>query len=463
MCPTPRGSAVKRGADGMVVPGSAALAASRRARFWNALALKEDNARFLLLALVLLLYMVFGALVFQQLEEQNETRERGRYHRDYDEALAKLKGEIQASNVSLARVEELLYVWGNMTSDGHIKGGRRRWDFAGSFHFVYTVVSTIGYGAASPRTTEGKMFSIFYGLIGCSSGILFFNLFLERIITLLAFIMRARHERKQRQRAAAAAAAAATAASSDGTTENSQVGRRGSQDSMEDSSLDAWKPSVYWVMFYLTIASVIVAFLGAVMFMEVEEWSYSDSLYFCFISFATIGFGDFVSAQQPNAFYGPGLHAYRFFNFAILVVGCCCIYSLFNVISITIKQFLNCIIKRTVTCCSRGNCSSAQRRNTVSPSRLHKHSIKRVEGDIDSVYGSETERKLSGEMVSMREYISTNKVSLAVMQKQLYETAQLGRGHASSPHPRPAHDERFTPGQVGPLAIASSKLCDSMS
>nr|XP_027218645.1 potassium channel subfamily K member 13-like [Penaeus vannamei] len=127
--------------------------------------------------------------------------------------------------------------------------------------------------------------------------------------------------------------------------------------------------------------------------------------------FATIGFGDFVSAQQPNDFYGPGLHAYRFFNFAILVVGCCCIYSLFNVISITIKQFLNCIIKRSVTCCSRGNCTNAQRRNTVSPSRLHKHSIKRVEGDIDSVYGSETERKLSGEMVSMREYISTNKVS----------------------------------------------------
>ncbi|XP_063602644.1 potassium channel subfamily K member 13-like [Penaeus indicus] len=292
-------------------------------------------------------------------------------------------------------------------------------------------ICDVGYGAASPRTTEGKMFSIFYGLIGCSSGILFFNLFLERIITLLAFIMRARHERKQRQRAAAAAAAAA-AAGSDGTTENSQVGRRGSQDSMEDSSLDAWKPSVYWVMFYLTIASVIVAFLGAVMFMEVEEWNYSDSLYFCFISFATIGFGDFVSAQ------------------------------------------------RSVTCCSRGNCTNAQRRNTVSPSRLHKHSIKRVEGDIDSVYGSETERKLSGEMVSMREYISTNKavlpgikeqvgesvlapVSLAVMQKQLYETAQLGRGHASSPHPRPAHDERFTPGQVGPLAIASSKLCDSMS
>ncbi|MPC07598.1 hypothetical protein E2C01_000162 [Portunus trituberculatus] len=33
------------------------------------------------------------------------------------------------------------------------------------------------------------------------------------------------------------------------------------------------------------------------------------------------------------------------------------------------------------------------------------------------------------------------------MQKQLYETAQLGRGHTSAPYQRPANDERFTPGQ----------------
>ncbi|CAL4163254.1 unnamed protein product, partial [Meganyctiphanes norvegica] len=136
--------------------------------------------------------------------------------------------------------------------------------------------------AACPRTAEGKIFCIFYGLIGCSCGILFFNLFLERIITLLAFIMRSRHERKLR-----AAGAIAEGGS-----------RRGSQDSLEDhESLEAWKPSVYWVMFYLSLASILVAFLGALMYMEIEDWEYSDSLYFCFISFATIGFGDFVSAQ----------------------------------------------------------------------------------------------------------------------------------------------------------------------
>ena len=46
-----------------------------------------------------------------------------------------------------------------------------------------------------------------------------------------------------------------------------------SQDSLEDGSLDAWKPSVYWVMFYLTIAAVLVGSLGGVIFMEVRSSS----------------------------------------------------------------------------------------------------------------------------------------------------------------------------------------------
>lgn len=79
------------------------------------------------------------------------------------------------------------------------------------------------------------------------------------------FGCRSRHERKIRRQVAAAAAG-----SEGGIVVNSHQ-RRGSQDSLEDSSLDAWKPSVYWVMFYLSIASCIVAFTGAVLFMEVGD------------------------------------------------------------------------------------------------------------------------------------------------------------------------------------------------
>lgn len=56
-----------------------------------------------------------------------------------------------------------------------------------------------GYGNATPQTTTGRVAVIVYGFLGCSSGILFFNLFLERIITLLAYILRAIYLRKMQK------------------------------------------------------------------------------------------------------------------------------------------------------------------------------------------------------------------------------------------------------------------------
>lgn len=44
---------------------------------------------------------------------------------------------------ALQRLHDLLYAYGNASSTGIINK-RRRWDFSGSFHFVGTIVSTIG-------------------------------------------------------------------------------------------------------------------------------------------------------------------------------------------------------------------------------------------------------------------------------------------------------------------------------
>lgn len=67
--------------------------------------------------------------------------------------------------------------------------------------------------------------------------------------------------------------------------------------------------------------------------------------------------------------------------------------------------------------------------------------------------GNGTERRLSGELISMKDFLTSNKVSLAVMQKQLYETAMMQRGSSDE---RSAG--RFVPGTVGPLAIVAQKL-----
>lgn len=94
--------------------------------------------------------------------------------------------------------------------------------------------------------------------------------------------------------------------------------RRGSRYSGDDDDdLADWKPSVYWVMVILFIASTIIACCAAALFHVQEKWSYLDSLYYCFVSFATIGFGDLVASQDNHYPYVyldcshiPVLHGY---------------------------------------------------------------------------------------------------------------------------------------------------------
>lgn len=78
--------------------------------------------------------------------------------------------------------------------------------------------------------------------------------------------------------------------------------------------------------------------------------------------------------------------------------------------------------------------------------------------DLDSEPGVDSRgRRLSGELISMKDFLSSNKVSLAVMQKQLYETAMMQRGYVAEEK----SGGKFTPGTVGPLAIVTQKLGDS--
>jgi hypothetical protein len=150
-----------------------------------------------------------------------------------------------------------------------------------------------GYGNTTPQTTAGKAVVIIYGFLGCSGGILFFNLFLERIITFLAFVLRTVHLRRLKKRMEDGGLGARRA------SRISRISRASLPDDLDedDSSLDHWKPSVYWVMLYLAVASVTLALCAASVYAPFEDWSFFESIYFCFVSFATIGFGDYVSTQ----------------------------------------------------------------------------------------------------------------------------------------------------------------------
>ncbi|PSN49577.1 Potassium channel subfamily K member 13 [Blattella germanica] len=139
--------------------------------------LTEDNARFVLLAIVLVLYMLAGAALFQYLEGEAELKMANEFWKIYsdfrrhylllilqagnntgvhnnglncttesnenDASQENSSHPVNHNDLDMEKVHQLLYAYGNATSAGIIHK-RRRWDFAGSFHFVGTIVSTIG-------------------------------------------------------------------------------------------------------------------------------------------------------------------------------------------------------------------------------------------------------------------------------------------------------------------------------
>uniref|UniRef100_A0A8R1DQ30 Ion_trans_2 domain-containing protein n=1 Tax=Caenorhabditis japonica TaxID=281687 RepID=A0A8R1DQ30_CAEJA len=88
-------------------------------------------------------------------------------------------------------------------ADGATSGllnSRARFDVLGALFFSATVISTIGFGTSTPRTQMGRLITIIYGVVGCTCCVLFFNLFLERLVTGMSYILRSLRERKIRYR-----------------------------------------------------------------------------------------------------------------------------------------------------------------------------------------------------------------------------------------------------------------------
>lgn len=100
--------------------------------------MNEDNARFCLLAGLILLYLLCGAAIFSALEYPFEVRARHLWKQQ-------LENFTQQYRVNLGALHTLLRQYEDANGAGiRVDALRPRWDFSGAFYFVGTVVSTIG-------------------------------------------------------------------------------------------------------------------------------------------------------------------------------------------------------------------------------------------------------------------------------------------------------------------------------
>ncbi|XP_075964536.1 potassium channel subfamily K member 3 [Anarhichas minor] len=265
--------------------------------------MKRQNARTLALIVSILTYLVVGAAVFETLESKQEKGHKRRLDARKHELMRKY-------NLTKENFEELELVV------LHLKPHKAgvQWKFAGSFYFAITVITTIGYGHAAPSTDSGKVFCMFYALLGIPLTLVMFQSLGERINTFVRYLL---HEAKK------------------------CLAMRHTEVSMAN---------MVTVGFFSCMSTLCV---GAVAFSHCEGWSFLNAFYYCFITLTTIGFGDYVALQRDDTLQKDPRY-----------VAFCFVYILMGLT--VVGAFLNLVVLRFLTMNTEDERRDAKQRALMS-------------------------------------------------------------------------------------------------
>ncbi|XP_004631073.1 potassium channel subfamily K member 15 [Octodon degus] len=242
--------------------------------------MRKQSVRTAALILCILSYLLVGAAVFDALESEAE---RGR-----QQLLAQKRGEFRRKYRFSAEDDRELE---RLARQAEVHRAGRQWKFAGSFYFAITVITTIGYGHAAPGTDSGKVFCMFYALLGIPLTLVTFQSLGERLNALVRRLLLAAKRCLGLQRPHV-------------STENMVVAG-------------------------LLVCAATLA-LGAATFAHFEGWTFFHAYYYCFITLTTIGFGDFVALQSDEALQRKP--PYVAFSFLYILLGLTVIGAFLNLV-----------------------------------------------------------------------------------------------------------------------------------
>ncbi|KAM4690505.1 potassium channel, subfamily K, member 16-like [Rhinophrynus dorsalis] len=247
-----------------------------------------DTYKSILLALGFLTYLLAGAAVFQALErgaedtaKDNTERHRLDFLKNYTcltkEALEHLV------NVITDAVKNGIHPLENKTENTH-----SNWDLSSAFFFAGTVVTTIGYGTLAPRTPGGQIFCVFYALFGIPLNVIVLG-----------------HVGKILSR----------------SCEN--IGKY-----FFSKGINKKKVKILTILFFLVTGIIVFLGIPPLVFIRTEHWTYTEGIYYAFISLSTIGFGDYVVGYEAHSNTG-----YRAFVCLWIIFGLAWLSLLFNLLT----------------------------------------------------------------------------------------------------------------------------------
>ncbi|KAI2805324.1 hypothetical protein BLOT_004320 [Blomia tropicalis] len=216
------------------------------------------------LLVVFILYVIFGGLIFMLLESPEEQIKRKELETILNEFSVHIK-QLNHSRISehyiRTMIHKLLVAQDNNLIDSFGNQSQYiNWSFINSFFFAITVTTTIGYGHLTPSTFFGKIFCIVYALFGIPITGLLIGSLADRFSKLYTPKAVVRKNHYQRQLSA--------------------------RFLMFKKGIISLVP---WFFVFLVVPAII--------FTCIEEWSFLDGFYYCFVTLSTIGFGDFVAGS----------------------------------------------------------------------------------------------------------------------------------------------------------------------
>ncbi|KAE9552924.1 hypothetical protein FO519_003866 [Halicephalobus sp. NKZ332] len=287
---------------------------------------------------ILILYSILGAIIFVGLESPHELEalrnEENMVSRRTEKARHRLSSDLQYFFRSQINVTKLLSSEFTKALDEYNKQmefvtskkiGKPKWDFFGGLYYAGTLYTTIGYGDITAKTTPGKVFTIFYSLLGIPLLIIAldgFGSFLFRgmqwlwglyLRNLAKYFRKVANHRKV-----------------------SGVIRNGNQIANAFDKISEASSEVKEILpLKMAVAVLLIWVLaGAGIFSVFEKWDFFTSIYFFYISLVTIGLGDIT----PD-------HRTACLNFLIIFGGLSVFTIFLRVIQLHIEAVFTNIVK----------------------------------------------------------------------------------------------------------------------